>query len=114
MGNLLALPDATAIIGGGVIAVEYATVLAELGGGVSLICPDDQFLPFLEDDLRLALKRRMKKNHILFVKEPIKEIQVNNDSISVALEKMQFEVRRDAHGEIIKRKPMPERRLKVK
>lgn len=41
MGTVTDLPDACAIIGGGVIAVEYANVLAGLGVGVSLLCKDE-------------------------------------------------------------------------
>ena len=64
--RLVTLPTAVAIIGGGVIAVEYATVLAQLGVGVSLICSDKEFLPCLEDELRASLKKRMQRN-VLFV-----------------------------------------------
>lgn len=41
MGTITDLPDSCAIIGGGVIAVEYANVLAGLGVGVSLLCKDE-------------------------------------------------------------------------
>lgn len=41
MGCLTELPNACAIIGGGVIAVEYANVLAGLGVGVSLLCKEE-------------------------------------------------------------------------
>lgn len=41
MGTIPDLPDACAIVGGGVIAVEYATVLASLGVDVSLLCKDE-------------------------------------------------------------------------
>lgn len=87
MGNLNVLPNAIAIIGGGVIAVEYATVLAELGVGVSLICNEDSFMPFLENELRESLRKRMKKGHILFVHEPIQSIDASeDDNIKVVLE----------------------------
>jgi dihydrolipoamide dehydrogenase len=72
------LPNAVCIIGGGVIAVEYATVFAELGVGVSLICKPHQFLPFLEAEMRLYLKNLMKRNRILFVEEDIQSIQVGS------------------------------------
>lgn len=38
MGTISDLPNACAIIGGGVIAVEYANIMAGLGVGVSLLC----------------------------------------------------------------------------
>jgi NAD(P) transhydrogenase len=82
MSDLLALPSAVAIIGGGVIAVEYATVLATLGVGVSLCCKAHEFLPFLEGELRSTLRERMAKN-VLFCEEPIKEIQLLPDSRGV-------------------------------
>lgn len=41
MGSITELPNACAIIGGGVIAVEYANVLAGLGVGVSLLCKEE-------------------------------------------------------------------------
>lgn len=41
MGTITELPNACAIIGGGVIAVEYANVLAGLGVGVSLLCKEE-------------------------------------------------------------------------
>jgi NAD(P) transhydrogenase len=104
---LVALPTSIAIIGGGVIAVEYATVFAQLGVGVSLICSDDEFLPFLEGEIRSSLRERMSREHILFVRDTVREIRVDNSSIGVVL-----------NPSISKRTPMkdrvlPERRLKV-
>ena len=104
---LVALPTSIAIIGGGVIAVEYATVFAQLGVGVSLICSDDEFLPFLEKEIRSSLKERMSREHILFVRDTIREIQVGNASIGVVLNPSVS----NRNG--LKDKVMPERRLKV-
>jgi NAD(P) transhydrogenase len=78
ISSITNLPKAIVIIGGGVIAVEYATVYAELGVGVTLICPENALLPFVEKDLRQSLINRMKKNHILIVHDDIKEISVIN------------------------------------
>lgn len=41
MGTIPDLPEACAIVGGGVIATEYATVLASLGVEVYLLCKDE-------------------------------------------------------------------------
>ena len=43
MGTLAELPNACAVIGGGVIAVEYANILAGLGVGVSLLCKEEVY-----------------------------------------------------------------------
>jgi pyruvate/2-oxoglutarate dehydrogenase complex dihydrolipoamide dehydrogenase (E3) component len=80
MSAISELPKAVAIIGGGVIAVEYATVLAELGIGVTLLCPEDGLLPFLDPDIRRRLISRMRKNHVLIVHQNIKEIMVDSSS----------------------------------
>lgn len=88
IGNLMEVPKAVVILGGGTIAVEYATVLSKLGVGVSLVCKDNEFVPFLEPELREALKRRMRRNHVLFVPEDIKSIEidpVNQAFVTVAL-----------------------------
>ena len=69
--------------------VEYATVLSKLGVGVSLLCTDDEFLPFLESEIRESLKRRMRRNHVLFVPEAIKGIEidpVNASFVKVSLQ----------------------------
>ena len=93
---LVALPTSIAIIGGGVIAVEYATVFAQLGVGVSLICTEKEFLPFLEKEIRQSLRMRMSREHILFVREPIREIQVSNSSIGVVLNPSMLQIERYA------------------
>jgi len=64
MSNISELPRAVAIIGSGVIALEYATVLARLGVGVSLLCAEDGFLPFLAGDLRRRLRRRLQRDRV--------------------------------------------------
>lgn len=78
IANLAELPNAVAIWGGGVIAIEYATVFATLGVGVTLFCKEGSFLPFLEEGLRGSLREQMKKNHILFVEDYSIEAIVNN------------------------------------
>eukprot|EP00601_Ochromonadales_sp_CCMP2298_P028597 CAMPEP_0173333288 /NCGR_PEP_ID=MMETSP1144-20121109/4794_1 /TAXON_ID=483371 /ORGANISM="non described non described, Strain CCMP2298" /LENGTH=399 /DNA_ID=CAMNT_0014278205 /DNA_START=189 /DNA_END=1384 /DNA_ORIENTATION=- len=76
MGGVGELPNAVAILGGGVIAVEYATVLAELRVGVTLICAEGEFMPFLEPTMRAALKARMLRDRVLIVHEQVESIQM--------------------------------------
>lgn len=123
MGALNELPPkAAAIIGGGVIAVEYATILAELGVGVSVICSDDSFMSFLDDELRYRLKRAMKKGHVLFVTEAITEISIEqkeekNPVAKISLEPRVLPARQVSgpDGELSIKPPrrLPERRLTV-
>lgn len=80
IANLPTLPNAVCIFGGGVIAVEYATVFAKLGVGVTLICREENFLPFLEKELRESLKMNMKNNHVLFVADDIDAISLDHNT----------------------------------
>lgn len=59
MANLKDLPESLAVLGGGVIAVEYATVLSHLGIPTYLICKPDAFLPFLSQELKDAIRDDM-------------------------------------------------------
>ena len=59
MASLRELPESLAVLGGGVIAVEYATVLAELGVPTSILCSEEGFLSFLPQELRDAIKAAM-------------------------------------------------------
>ena len=118
IGSLPQVPaKAAAVIGGGVIAVEYATVLAELGVGVSLICPPQNFMPFLDEELRAVLKKQMKRNHVLFVEEAISEIVLEETQSSeakgetVTRAKVSLEARVMGAGE--KQRKLPERKLSV-
>jgi NADPH-dependent 2,4-dienoyl-CoA reductase/sulfur reductase-like enzyme len=44
MANLKELPHSLAVIGGGVIGVEYATILAEVGVQTSILCKVSHFI----------------------------------------------------------------------
>eukprot|EP00611_Tribonema_gayanum_P015792 TRINITY_DN276_c2_g1_i2.p1 TRINITY_DN276_c2_g1~~TRINITY_DN276_c2_g1_i2.p1 ORF type:complete len:661 (-),score=253.92 TRINITY_DN276_c2_g1_i2:740-2524(-) len=81
MGQIAELPNAVAILGGGVIAVEYATVLARLGVGVSLLCQDKDFMSFLTEELRDALRKRMVRDRVLFVNAKVRRIDVGSDKL---------------------------------
>ena len=119
MGTLKDIPKAAAVIGGGVIAVEYATVLAELGVGVSLICPEESFMPFLDEELRIELKRALKRDHVLLVHEPLNAIKIEQGmdkdgkeitKSRISLVPRVFTKRKDGE-EVIR--VMPERKLLV-
>lgn len=71
---------------------DYSLIDLQLGVGVSLICPETEFMPFLEAELRATLKRRMKRSHILFVHEPISEISLDEDCVRVSLQPRVFPV----------------------
>lgn len=78
-GNLASIPDSIAIIGGGIIAIEYASVLGHIGVGVSLVTPYHSILSSIDKELKHALVKRMRDNHVLFVDEGVKEIKYTED-----------------------------------
>ena len=88
ISSISELPTSIFIVGGGVIAVEYATVFAELGVGVTLCCPRERLLRFLDDDLKDELVRSMITNHILIVEENVHDIKPlpTPGKVSVGLE----------------------------
>lgn len=81
MANLKDLPESLAVIGGGVIAVEYASVLAQLGVPATVLCKEDAFLPFLPQELRDAIKQSMLREGIEIHHAPIKSFEVGNDKV---------------------------------
>ena len=78
MASVRELPTSIAIIGGGVIAVEYATVMAKLKVGVTLLLPSkSKFMTMLSSESRAQLKRRCKLNNILILEQEISDITTN-------------------------------------
>jgi NAD(P) transhydrogenase len=58
------VPDSLAVIGGGVIGCEYASMFAALGVHVTLIEPRNELLSFLDADMSEALRVAMIKNGV--------------------------------------------------
>ncbi len=55
------IPRSLAVIGGGVIGVEYASVFAALGVQVTLLDSRERLLPFLDAEISELLRRRLEK-----------------------------------------------------
>ncbi|QOJ18148.1 MAG: Si-specific NAD(P)(+) transhydrogenase [Phycisphaeraceae bacterium] len=54
------MPRSLAIVGGGVIGCEYASIFAEIGVAVTLFEPRESILPFIDGDCRDVLLRSMR------------------------------------------------------
>jgi len=93
-------PKTLAIIGGGVIGVEFATIFSSLGSKVTIIEKLDGILPMMDDDVRNAYTKTLKKDGIeIFVNAEVKavkdhevtylldgkEVKVNADTILVSV-----------------------------
>ncbi len=57
-------PKDLVIIGGGVIGVEFATIFSSLGTNVTIIEMQDGILPMMDDDVRKAYTKTLKKDGI--------------------------------------------------
>ena len=69
-------PKSLAIIGGGVIGVEFATIFSSLGSKVTIIEKLDGILPMMDDDIRNAYTKTLKKDGIeIFVNAEVKTVK---------------------------------------
>ncbi len=62
--TLAVLPRSLAVIGAGVIGLEYATIFAALGVRVTLIDKRDRLLPFVDSEITDALVYQMRQNRV--------------------------------------------------
>jgi len=68
------IPKSLAVIGGGVIGCEYASIFMALGGKVTLVDGRDKLLPFLDTEISERLRDRLKQlgMQFLFNERPVK------------------------------------------
>ena len=76
-------PKKTLVVGGGYIALEFASILKGLGSDVTLLYRGDLFLRGFDNDLRHKLKDCMSDRgiHLIF-NETIASLEKNNDEIT--------------------------------
>lgn len=60
------LPASIAIIGGGVIGIEFAYVFSHLGSRVTVLELMDHILPMVDEEVSDMVKKRMSKNSVTF------------------------------------------------
>jgi NAD(P) transhydrogenase len=68
------IPKSLAVIGGGVIGCEYASIFMALGVDVTLVDGRDQLLPFLDKEISSRLRDRFSSlgMHLWFNERPVK------------------------------------------
>ena len=80
MLQLKEMPRRLAVIGGGVIGCEYATMFAALGVRVTLIDARDRLLPFVDGEVIHSLVYQMQQNRVTMrLGEAVKEVNINPD-----------------------------------
>ena len=88
------LPASIVIIGGGVIGVEWASLLNDLGVHVEIIEAADRLLPLEDEEISQELERVFKKRKITIHTGAVlrtEEIQKDNNLIIVKIEKSKKE-----------------------
>src|SRR6516162_2570174 len=68
------IPKSLAVIGGGVIGCEYASIFMALGAEVTLVDGRDRLLPFLDNEISSRLRERLALlgMHFRFNERPVK------------------------------------------
>lgn len=62
--NVSEIPSQLVIVGGGVIACEYASIFSVFGVQVTLVVEDSRLLPFLDGDLSTALLASLRAQNV--------------------------------------------------
>jgi dihydrolipoamide dehydrogenase len=77
------LPASLLIIGDGVVACEFAFILATLGVAVTLIGKHDRPMHFLDHDMSAVVEREMRKHGIDFVPDcPVERLARTGDGVT--------------------------------
>lgn len=86
--NLKRLPKTMAVVGGGVIGTEYASIFTALGIHVTLIERDDRIIPFVDSEIGQRLMDQLLKLGINFLfNEQMSAIERRGDRVHLTLEK---------------------------
>ena len=59
-------PRTMTVVGGGVIGVEYVSMFAALGTKVTLVDARDRLLPYLDDEISVALQYLLRRRSVTF------------------------------------------------
>lgn len=89
------LPESMVIVGGGVIGVEWASMLKDFGVEVTLIEAADRILPFEDTDVSKEMTRLLKKRKV----KVITKAKVLPESVRVEKDRVTLQV--DKNGEKI-------------
>jgi NAD(P) transhydrogenase len=77
--DLKRLPRTMAVVGGGVIGIEYASMFAALGIPVTLVEKRDRALEFLDGEIVDELIHQMRKNNVTFrFSEAVQRIEISD------------------------------------
>ncbi|MFC4022846.1 dihydrolipoyl dehydrogenase [Oceanobacillus longus] len=86
--NMEELPESILIIGGGVIGIEWASMLADFGVKVTVIEYLNQILPTEDEEIAKEMERLLKKKNINFIKNAkvLPDTLTTDDGVSITAE----------------------------
>jgi len=100
--NMKRIPKTMAVVGGGVIGTEYASIFTALGIRVTLIEPRGQIVSFVDSEIRQRLTDQLAKLGLKFLfNDRMTTIEPRRDHVHLTLEKggkLDFEVALIAAG----------------
>ena len=81
------IPESIAVIGGGVIGCEYASIFAALGVKVALIDGRERLLPFLDSEISERLRSRLTSLGVqFFFQDKVAHLEKTGGKINLKLE----------------------------
>ncbi len=87
-------PKSLVIIGGGVIGIEFATIFSSLGSKVTIIEKLDGILPMMDDDIRNAYTKILKRDGIeIYADSEVKS--VDNHEVTFTNQGMETKITAD-------------------
>jgi NAD(P) transhydrogenase len=76
------LPETMAVLGGGIVGLEYASMFAAIGVQVTLFERFDQLLPFIDREIMDTLLKLLRKRHVIFrLGEKIEKVSVEEVTV---------------------------------
>ncbi len=79
--GLTSIPRSLAVIGGGVIGIEYASIFASLGVHVTVIDKRDKLLSFIDAEIIDSLVYHLRQNRVVFrLGEEVSGVEVLEDA----------------------------------
>ncbi len=96
------IPNKMAVLGGGVIGVEYSSIFAALGVEVTLIEEKDRILGFVDTEIMERLVHQLEGIGVKFLlNESMKKVETSDEHVTMTLEKageQQFDIALIAAG----------------
>ncbi|MCH7816316.1 MAG: glutathione-disulfide reductase [Proteobacteria bacterium] len=83
--HLPALPESMVIMGGGYIAVEFASIFSRLGCQTTLVYRRDKLLRGFDEEIREFITAEIGRSVTLILNDDISKITKNNKGLSVSL-----------------------------